>query len=344
MLTVLFACALKHPSPESLQAPSEITGEEYYQKAMEYAQDNSYWSKPFEAFHFFKKAAELGHIAAQDRTGWGYQFGLGTERDLYRAAYWYRSAAKAGNAQAQASLGLFLYYGIGGEKDLAEALKWSLKAAEQNHPAGLNNMGGIYDQGKAVTQDYSLAVRYYQKAAELNYVLAKSNLGSMYERGLGVKKNIDKAYALFRESCTDNNRWGFVGCYQVLKNSQSIGLDEKDHAKARDILEAACREEQGMACQFTGFIYLYGWGSRQDSSRAADFFERGCGELKSAPSCGKLGELYYYGDGVVEDMALGEILLAEACKNHDEESCRKLSDIQRGSFSRKEPGNGVKKK
>jgi hypothetical protein len=342
-LILLSACASKHPSPAAPQAASSMTGEEYYQKAMESAQDESYWEQPFEAFHFFKRAAELGHVVAQDRTGWGYQYGLGTERDLYKAAEWYRKAAEAGNPQAQTSLGFFLYLGLGGKKDQTEALAWTRKAAEQKYAAGLNNMGGIYDQGKIVPQDYSEAARYYRQAAELDYALAKSNLGALYLKGDGIEKDTERASRLFREGCTENNRYGFAGCYNLLRNFPEIAIEEQEYFKANLILEQACKDKQGVACEFLGNLYMNGWWVQMDSAEAIGFFQQGC-DLGNPSACGKVGEWYFLGHGVHENKELAEILLTDACSNGDEKSCGKLSSLQKAFHDGRTPESDRGKK
>lgn len=328
LLALLFSgCATRRPATPKLQELFLMSGEEYYQMAMDYARDRSYWADPFEAFHFFRKAAELGHPGAQDRTGWGYQYGLGTERDLYQAAKWYRRAAEAGNAQAQTSLGVFLYMGLGGEKDREEALYWTRQAAEQNHPAGLNNMGSMYERGEVVDTDYNQAFAYYQKSAELGYMLGKSNLGTMYERGLGVKRDTDKAFSLFRESCTRENRYGFAGCFNMLKNYPEVAAEEEDYKKAFQNLQDACYDYQGVACDFLGTLYLNGRWVNQDPGQAAYFYRKGC-ILGISSSCGEAGELYYSGNGARQDRALGIVLLDEACRNGDVASCRAMAAKQ----------------
>jgi hypothetical protein len=344
LLMLLAACATtKHPSPVALQAASPITGEQYYRKAMEYAQDESYWQQPFAAFHLFRKAAELGHVAAQDQTAWGYQIGMGTDKDLSQAAAWYRRAAEAGYADSQNSLGLFLYLGMGGDIAREEAYDWIHKSASQSNPAGLSNMGAIYEAGDPVAQDYTMAAHYYRRAADLDYVLAKSNLGGLYLNGRGVDKDADTAFRLFQEGCMANHRWGFVGCYKELEHAGEMKLDASEFERAQTILEKACRDGQGLACEYAGYLYLNGWWVNLDLAKAAGYFQQAC-TMGAAVACGVAGEMYFFGHGVGKDRDLAEILLAEACEHEDAVSCGLLVIIQTGLSTKEGQGSSQTRK
>lgn len=329
LLLALPACgAKKHIVPLS-QNDGVPTAEEYYRTAMEYAGDRSYWQQPFEAFHLFQKAAEMDHVEAQERTGWGFQFGLGTDRDLYKAENWYRLAAEAGNADAMAILGVFFHKGLIGKNDPHQALYWTRKAAMRGSPAGLNNMGAIYRKnGHGVNRDYGQAVHYYRMAAELGYPLAKSNLGTMYEKGLGVKKDIATAFKLFRESCTETDRYGFDGCHNLLRNVKAIGADQAEIQRAEDILAEACSEYQEVACRYAGFVYMRGYGAEQNIVQAADFWKRGC-RLNDARSCRVVAGHYFQGQGVARNRELGMVLLQKACREGDQFSCLELEDFSK---------------
>jgi TPR repeat protein len=53
-----------------------------------------------EAANWYRKAAEQGHITAQNNLGVMYERGLGVEQDYAEAASWYRKAAEQGNTDA----------------------------------------------------------------------------------------------------------------------------------------------------------------------------------------------------------------------------------------------------
>lgn len=77
------------------------------------------------------KSAEDGSIAAAKLLAGMFGSGVGTDKDLIRAARWCRTAAEQGDAESQRMLGGMYRIGHGVAKDGAEALKWYRAAAEQ---------------------------------------------------------------------------------------------------------------------------------------------------------------------------------------------------------------------
>ena len=81
--------------------------------------------------NWYRKFAERGDAAAQNKLGERYSSGHGVLRDEAEAAKWYRKSAEQGNARAQYSLGYMYANDRGTDKDEAEAYKWYLLAAAQ---------------------------------------------------------------------------------------------------------------------------------------------------------------------------------------------------------------------
>ena len=77
------------------------------------------------------KSAEDGSIDAAKLLAGMSGSGVGTDKDLIRAARWCRTAAEQGDAESQRMLGGMYRIGHGVAKDGAEALKWYRAAAEQ---------------------------------------------------------------------------------------------------------------------------------------------------------------------------------------------------------------------
>ncbi|HEY6007349.1 MAG TPA: tetratricopeptide repeat protein [Geobacteraceae bacterium] len=86
-----------------------------------------------EAVRWLRRAADTGHVRAQNNLGMMYDKGDGVPQDQKEAAAWYRKAAEKGHAPSQFDLGLMYTNGEGVAKDHAEAVKWLRKAAKQGH-------------------------------------------------------------------------------------------------------------------------------------------------------------------------------------------------------------------
>lgn len=104
---------------------TEQLAEMYYNKAVGFAQKND-WDN---AYVYFEKAAELGHVESQMNTGIKYnQIG-----DYEQSFSWWSLAAEQGNADAQYWLGVSYIKGWGVEQDIEQAITWIRKAADQGH-------------------------------------------------------------------------------------------------------------------------------------------------------------------------------------------------------------------
>lgn len=102
---------------------------------------------PSQARFWYARAAEQGHVGAQDRLGNMYFHGQGVEQDYIQAAFWFRKAAEQGDADAQYSLGRMYLLGIYGlRRDIAKANFWLKKASEQGLPSASIQLARISDR------------------------------------------------------------------------------------------------------------------------------------------------------------------------------------------------------
>ena len=148
------------------------SAEELYQKGQKLYNQNNYQ----EAVIWYRKAAELGHAAAQNYLGFLYEKGWGVAQDFSEAYKWYRKAAEQGLAVAQSNLGVCYENGYGVTQDFYEAVKWYRKAAEKGIANSQYALGWYYYYGKGVTQNKQEAKRWLQKAADQGQQKAKDFL------------------------------------------------------------------------------------------------------------------------------------------------------------------------
>ena len=89
----------------------------------------------------------------------------GLEKDPDRAAHWYRKAAEQGHVNAQAMLGRMSYLGEGVPPSSAEAIRWYRKAASQGDAGSQFIVGLAYLKGDGVKPNFIQAHRWLRKAA-----------------------------------------------------------------------------------------------------------------------------------------------------------------------------------
>ena len=145
-----------------------------------------------EAFGWYKKAAEQGHVEAQFHLGLMYKFGeygRNVRPDEAKAIEWFRKAASQGHANAQSYLDTMLAdelyadtWGLGASKEKAAAAAGSAEAQYELAKSIVNRYidgKGPQDEGRVFTEAFG----WYRKAAEQGHVEAQFNLGKMYKFG-----------------------------------------------------------------------------------------------------------------------------------------------------------------
>ncbi len=127
-----------------------------------------------EAFRWMMRAAEAGHIAAQNNIGLSYLHGLGAEKNEKKAFVWFEKAAKQGLSYAQSELAM-LYYRQGKVK---QAEQWWLTAAKQNDEYAQFNLASLFlEQNKRKQAHY-----WFQQASQNNHPQAQTALDELKEK------------------------------------------------------------------------------------------------------------------------------------------------------------------
>ena len=223
------------PSLEKLRQDAE-RGNAYAQYDLGHAYEIGYVAgfgdvpkDTVEAVKWYRKAADHGHIEAQNILGAMYQVGYGVPKDDAEAVKWFRKAAEQGNAFGQSALGFRYETGEGVPKDVVEAVKWYRKAAEQGDVTTQNTLGDMFKNGDGVTKDAVEAVRWYRKAAERGNPAAQMSLGDMYQTGDGVPEDAVEAVRWYRKAAERGN--GIAQLLMGIMHEQGSGVP-KDEVEA----------------------------------------------------------------------------------------------------------------
>lgn len=153
-----------------------------------------------EAFAYFKKAAERGHVTAQYNLGVMYTKGKGIKTNQVEAFRWFFLAAKQGDADAQYAVGLRYDSGKGVLPDSTEAVKWLRMSAESGNSKAQFALANKFYYGECVSRNYQAALRWYKKAAKQNCIDAQRILGCMFEYGQGVPQNYETASFWYKKA------------------------------------------------------------------------------------------------------------------------------------------------
>ena len=172
-------------------AISELTAQNLYNAAKEYAQQNN-WPQ---AVPLYTQAADLGFSKAQNRLGMCYAQGNGVELDVKEAADWFQRSVDQDNRAAQYNLAGLFRRGIGVAQDDQLATQLYQRAADQNLALAQCRLGNQYEHREPI--DLDKAARLYKLAADQGLSFAQYSLGRCYQMGKGVSLSPIQASRLF---------------------------------------------------------------------------------------------------------------------------------------------------
>jgi TPR repeat protein len=206
---------------------------------------------------WYEKAAERGHMKAQNNLGVLYEVGLGVQQNFQTAREFYLAAATQGHAAAQNNLGVMCELGRGAEPDYLEALDWYDKAASRGHIAAQFNLGTLYEHGRGVTQDYARARVWYENAAVKGHARAQYALARLCELGLGQLVDYPKARYWYERAASQ----GSAAAHCALGVLDELGQDTAPNlTRARAHYEDAARLGHARAMFYLGELHESGRG------------------------------------------------------------------------------------
>jgi TPR repeat protein len=251
--------------------------------------------QPAEALVWHLKAAEAGEPFAMENAGGAYYEGIGTEKDLVKAAEWYRKAAEQGRSgNAMLQWGYMLSTGQGVAQDVTKALAMYLAAARLGESAAMYNIGDYYRVGKGGMKILSAARFWYLRAAmsgdadgeewfaKLADVASESPEGAALlaesERlRAAAKTNAEfaaakvKAFPLVMQAA----ELGHLPAIATLVNAyQYAEGTEKDPAKARDWALIAAEMGHNSDQNIVAQMMLKGIGGPRNTQGARFWFEK----------------------------------------------------------------------
>ncbi|KAJ3041302.1 hypothetical protein HDV00_009574 [Rhizophlyctis rosea] len=156
-----------------------------------------------EGIEWLTKAAEWGHVQAQDYLGDCYRGGFhGVTKSDTKAVEWYRKAVEGGSLDAAVSLALCMMGGKGLEKDEQGGIALLLHAAQEGSRAGQYKYALLIESGMfGIARDASECAKWMEKAADQGHAAAMYKLATFYMQGWvdGSVALEDVGVMLFRE-------------------------------------------------------------------------------------------------------------------------------------------------
>lgn len=158
------------PTIAGVSSIVDVRADSWYKIGYDYSQRG----RNNEAFSFMMRAANAGHIAAQNNIALSYLHGLGVEKDEKKAFAWFEKAAKQGLSYAQSELAM-LYYQQGKVK---QAQWWWLRAANLDDEYAQFNLASLFLQQNKRKQAYY----WFQQARQNGHPQAQVALDVLKEK------------------------------------------------------------------------------------------------------------------------------------------------------------------
>jgi TPR repeat protein len=145
--------------------------------------------------------------------------GRGVARDPAAAFHWFRRAAEIGSIDGINMVGRCYELGWGVAVDHAEAVRWYRKAAAKSSDWGLYNLASMFLYGEGIQRDRVQALELYVKAASLGHAKAMGMVGRFHEEGWEVLANPAKALTWYGQAAKAGDFWGQYHLARLIADS-----------------------------------------------------------------------------------------------------------------------------
>jgi TPR repeat protein len=253
---------------------------------------------PMQAVRCYQDAADQGNLVAMHRLGHSLRFGIGTAKDLDKAAYYYQKSAEGGEVVGQHKMGQFHKYGMGPvKKDAKRAAFWFRKAAKQGNAASQYWLGRQLEKGVGVEKDEKKAAALYRKSAEGGSAKSQAQLGLCFEKGVGVEKDWGQAFFWHQKGAEGGSalaQFKMGLCYE------HGWVVEEDHKQAVAWYLKAAKQGYAKSQFKVGLCFENGLALKRDEKKAMAFYRKAANQGHAYGQF-ELGHCYRLGKGVDRD-------------------------------------------
>jgi len=226
------------------------------------------------SFHWYLKAANLGHVEAQHVVSVKYEKGTnGVGLNIEKSIFWLTKAAENKDKEAQSQLGSKFIMGNGVEKDVHKAIHWHKRAANNGMIKSNYMIGQIYvlrlvntESGSA---DYKEAYNWFLKGAELGDVDSQFQVAELYFNGKGVTQDTGQAIKWYIASSRQNYAKSHYALGYLYSRRTGFTVDEK---KSHEHFLAGAKLGYAMSQNELAVIYRLGIGVPRDIRQAEYWF------------------------------------------------------------------------
>ena len=244
-----------------------------------------------EAFKWFLKAAEHGHIESQYLVGCAYDFIIGGHGGIISTDIELKNSEELGFGEKKTCYSFAL--GIGVKPNEEEAISWFNNAALQGQVEAQRALGFIHSIGFPDQQDNE-SIYWFKKAAEQGC----STSTYMIARKLLYSDDIEQSIKWFEKAYTLGDK---EAPHELGKIFELKIYNKPDYTMAVRWYMIAAKQHNESESQFRlGRMYQYGYGVEKNIGEALSWYKKAAIQ-NHKEACFKLGILYYSGKIIKED-------------------------------------------
>lgn len=254
-----------------------------------------------EAEHWYRRAAEQGHMLAQYELAETYFTGDGFATDYPESKKWYRKAAEQGHGPSQLRMAFLSaeahFKGV--TVDMAEAEQWFMKAAEQNAGDAQFRLGNFYLHYKQ-PPDPAKALIWLKRAAEGGHRVAMFDLGRLLLSGRGIPRNEKLGMEWLTKSAESDILQAQMTLVEIYTSEKTKNVREA----LKWILKICAKPTASpIYLNKAGDIFFDGWETVPKNYPAArKYYERSAAR-EDPHALERLARMYEEGLGVEKDAA-----------------------------------------
>lgn len=224
----------------------------------------------------------------------------------------------------------------------------NIRSCDLDSGKACDTVGNMYFYGNGVIVNYSTAISYYNKSCNLHYDVACMKLGNLYFDGKIVIQDYNKAVIYYIKSCEYRNGLACKKLGDMYFDGYAVSQDyskaviyytkscEYQSLSCQNTLKTysnngddskKCKIQYGEACSKLGELYYKGQGVIQDYSKSIEYYNKGCLLLGFGGACEKLGKMYYKGQGVLQDYSMAVKYYDIGCRLQNGASCIAFAEL-----------------
>lgn len=243
------------------------------------------------------------------------------------AAYWYRKAAELGHAAAQFNLGCMCEDGVGVRASDAEAAHWYRQAAEQGHVKAQFNLGCLLERAGVIYNKFTPPMMGSGMTSDVGDLSSEApgSGSSKNETSVAITSDVENDTLVLGREALDSTTTSDASTSHLAEGTcgSPVAAATGERSSFFGASGPVVRESE------RGSTSSHSSGDAEGCKEAAEWYRR-AGAQGHAGALFNLGLLYEHGRGVLRDHGKALALLCQAAAEGHEEAQQQARQLKSG--------------